>query len=101
MLEGDEVILIGGMDFRVINTPGHSPGGISLYCRAENILICGDTIFKSGVGRTDFPGCNREKLKQAIESRLLSLPGETKVLPGHGEDTTIKEFKVNTWENMF
>ncbi|MFW5996071.1 MAG: MBL fold metallo-hydrolase [Halanaerobiaceae bacterium] len=101
LLEENDVIHAGEKEFRVLHTPGHSMGGACFYCEEEGILLSGDTIFKSGVGRTDFPGCSRKKLMNSIKTKLLSLPGRTQVLPGHGEKTTIQEFKVKTWEKMY
>lgn len=85
--EGD---LIG--NFRVIHSPGHTPGSICLYNEEEGILFSGDTIFKNGYGRTDFPGGDQQTLFNSIR-KLLQLPDETIVLPGHGPSTTIAEFK--------
>lgn len=78
--------------FRVIHTPGHTPGGISLYSVEDNLLFSGDTIFNNGYGRTDFPGGDLETLINSI-NKLLKLPDETIVYPGHGPTTTIREFK--------
>lgn len=79
--EGDEV-KIGKVVLKVIHTPGHTPGGICLYC-APN-LITGDTLFVGGLGRTDFPGGSHEQLLESIRTKLLTLPAETVVWPGHG-----------------
>lgn len=78
---GDD-IHIGNVALKVIHTPGHTPGGICLYC-APNI-ITGDTLFVGGLGRTDFPGGSHEELLKSIRTQLLTLPGETVVWPGHG-----------------
>ena len=100
LLEEGEEIIVGNNVFRVILTPGHSPGGITLYNEKHKILFCGDAIFRNGIGRTDFPGCDSRKLKDSIHEKLLSLSGDTKVFPGHGQKTTIEEFKVNTWKKV-
>jgi len=92
--EGD-ILKIGSLNFKVIHTPGHSPGGICLY--GHDILITGDTLFAGSVGRTDFYGGNLEKLKESF-MRLLSLPEHTQVFPGHGPKTTIK---IEKKENFF
>lgn len=92
--EGDEV-KAGGLAFKVMHTPGHSPGGICLY--GEGIVITGDTIFQGSVGRTDFPGGSVEKLSVSFR-RLLDLPENTKVFAGHGAETTIGREKR---ENFF
>lgn len=78
---GDE-IRIGNVAFKVLHTPGHTPGGICLYS-APNI-ITGDTLFVGGLGRTDFPGGSHEELLESIRTQLLTLPAETVVWPGHG-----------------
>jgi|Deesub1362A_J573_1020465.scaffolds.fasta_scaffold03044_6 glyoxylase-like metal-dependent hydrolase (beta-lactamase superfamily II) len=83
--EGDE-IKIGKLIFKVLHTPGHSKGGICLY--GEGILISGDTIFQGSVGRTDFPGGSTQELASSFR-RLLSLPKDTRILPGHGPETTV------------
>jgi len=92
--EGD-TLTIGDLNFSILHTPGHSPGGICLY--ADNTVITGDTLFKGSVGRTDFYGGDMEKLKQSFR-RLMALPEDTNVLPGHGPATTIGFEKK---ENMF
>ncbi|GBE06691.1 MAG TPA: MBL fold metallo-hydrolase [Nitrospirae bacterium] len=94
LAEGDSVN-IGSLSFKVISTPGHSPGGICLY--GEGIVITGDTLFQGSVGRTDFHGGDITKLKESFK-RLLSLPEDTAVFCGHGPDTTIKREKE---ENLF
>ena len=71
-----------GFPGKVIHTPGHTPGGICLYAKPN--LFTGDTVFVGGVGRTDFPGGSSEQLLSSINSRLLSLPADTVVWPGHG-----------------
>lgn len=78
--------------FKVIVTPGHTPGGISLYNESEGILFSGDTIFNNGYGRTDFPGSDYTTLLTSIK-KLLKLPADTVVYPGHGPITTINDFK--------
>jgi glyoxylase-like metal-dependent hydrolase (beta-lactamase superfamily II) len=84
--EGDEV-RTGSHVFRVLHTPGHSPGCICLH--GEGILFAGDTIFRGSVGRTDLPGGSHEKLKESFR-RLMQLPEDTIVYSGHGPETTIR-----------
>lgn len=94
--EGDEV-KAGGLNFKVIHVPGHSPGGICLY--GEGVLMAGDTIFQGSVGRTDFPGGSHDRLKDSFR-RLLELPDDTKVYSGHGNETTIgREKRDNFFVN--
>ena len=82
-----------GLRFRVLHTPGHSPGGICLYASDEQILFAGDTIFSGSIGRTDFPGGSHELLIQMIKEKLLILPPQTAVYTGHGPATTIENEK--------
>ncbi len=79
---------VGDLIFTVMHTPGHSPGSICLY--GEGILITGDTIFAGSVGRTDLYGGDINKLKKSFQ-RLINLPDETRILPGHGPESTIIE----------
>jgi glyoxylase-like metal-dependent hydrolase (beta-lactamase superfamily II) len=87
LLKDGDWIELGDLGFQVLHTPGHSPGGISLY--GHEVVFTGDTLFNLGVGRTDFPGCSHERLMQSIREKLMVLPDETIVYPGHGPPTTI------------
>ena len=87
LLEDDDTIDIGELRFRVLHTPGHTPGGISLL--GEGVVFTGDTLFQFSIGRADFPGASYEEEVNSIRTRLLTLPDETTVYPGHGPDTTI------------
>ena len=84
--EGDTVE-IGELGFRVLHTPGHSPGGICLL--GHGVVFCGDTLFNYSIGRTDFPGGSYGQLMDSIHTKLMVLTDETRVLPGHGPETTI------------
>jgi glyoxylase-like metal-dependent hydrolase (beta-lactamase superfamily II) len=84
--DGDQLTL-GGEIITVIATPGHTPGGISLY--TPGLLFAGDTLFQESIGRSDFPGGNHQELLTSIRERLFTLPVETVVLPGHGGATSI------------
>lgn len=88
-LTDGQTLTIGTIKITVIAVPGHSPGGVALYCPAEGWVITGDSLFNSGIGRTDLPGGNYDQLVQSIRTRLLTLPGQTTVYPGHGPATTI------------
>ncbi len=79
-----------GMDLRVIHTPGHTPGGCCFYAPAEKFVLTGDTMFRGTCGRTDLGGC-WEDLMESIQEKLLALPSETVVYPGHLAPTTIGE----------
>jgi hydroxyacylglutathione hydrolase len=74
--------------FRVIHTPGHTRGSVCLYSQAEKLLFSGDTLFRAGYGRTDLPGGSDREMYDSLAG-LLALPGDTRVLPGHGGETTI------------
>ena len=79
----------------MLDTPGHTPGGISLWIPAEKKVLAGDTLFRDSIGRTDLPGGNGRQILVSIREKLLTLPEDTVVIPGHGETTTIgreKEF---------
>ena len=82
-------ITVGRMAFKVLFTPGHSPGGLSLYCAEEGILFSGDALFEGSIGRTDLPGGDMDILLDSIRSQLFTLPKETRVFSGHGGVTTI------------
>ena len=86
--DGDE-LEIDGVSWRVLHTPGHSPGGVTLYCEDAGVAIVGDTLFAGSIGRFDFPTSNQQDLEASIRERLYALPEETRVLPGHGPETTI------------
>ncbi len=94
-LSDEEIISIGTINFRVLHTPGHSPGGLCFLDEKENLLFCGDTLFYGSIGRTDFPGCSHEQLIESIQKKLLPLPDLIKCVPGHGPTTTIGGERVN------
>ena len=87
-LNDGDTIGLGDLSFTVLHTPGHSPGGISLY--GHGVVFVGDTLFNFSIGRTDFPGCSHQQLIDSINSKLLTLPDDTIVYPGHGPKTTIR-----------
>lgn len=82
-------VSFGMHTFRVLRTPGHTPGGVCFHCPEENVLFSGDTLFEGSIGRTDLGG-KHDILLRSIHNRLLPLPDETQILPGHGETTTIE-----------
>jgi glyoxylase-like metal-dependent hydrolase (beta-lactamase superfamily II) len=86
--DGDELQLAGS-HWRVLHTPGHSPGGITLYSEADGVALVGDALFAGSVGRTDFPGSDPRTLARSIREKLYTLPDETIAYPGHGPETTI------------
>ena len=88
----NEIEIVKGSVFKVISTPGHSPGSVCLYSKKENIIFVGDLIFEGGyVGRTDFKYADDNKLHESI-NKILKLPKDTIVYPGHGNQTTIDAF---------
>jgi glyoxylase-like metal-dependent hydrolase (beta-lactamase superfamily II) len=86
--EGDALAL-GDAVFHVLHTPGHTQGSISLWIPAENKVIAGDTLFRDSIGRTDLPGGDGRQILKSIHTKLLTLPDEAIVVPGHGPNTTI------------
>ena len=90
LADGDEIRL-GNSTLKVIATPGHSLGGICFYSADDGLLFSGDSLFQTGIGRTDLPGGDYATLIHSITDRLLTLPDDTKVLPGHGPSTTIAQ----------
>ena len=83
------VIEVGGLRFNVIETPGHTPGGVSFYEAAEKVLFSGDSLFAGAIGRTDHPGGDYEMLMKSILGKLVTLEGSVSVIPGHGPCTDI------------
>ena len=84
-----DVVSSGGVDWKVIHTPGHTPGGVCYWSQEDNLLMSGDTLFAGSIGRTDLMGGDYDALMASIKDKLLNLPGETDVLPGHGQPTSI------------
>ena len=84
-----ETIKAGSLEAQVLHTPGHTEGSVCLYFPAENKLIAGDTLFAGSIGRTDLPGGSYDKILKSLHDRVLALPDETVVVPGHGPLTTI------------
>jgi len=98
LLDHGDRLDIGELTVEVLHTPGHSPGGISLWIATERVVFSGDALFRAGLGRTDFPGSSYEVLVQSIHERLFRLPEDTTVYPGHGPPTTIGyELRANPW----
>ena len=90
-VDDGDLIHIGDTEFVVIHTPGHTSGGTCLYCQKENLLISGDTLFRGTWGRTDLPTSSFEQIINSITTKLMKLPEETIVYPGHGKSTMIKD----------
>ncbi len=94
--EGNEVLKLGENELKIIHTPGHTEGGISIY--VDNLLFTGDALFADGIGRIDLPGGDFEILKKSIHEKIFSLPDSVIILPGHGPASTIgKEKRENSF----
>ena len=89
-LAPDQVLELGGTQWQVLDTSGHSPGGRTLYCSQAQTAIVGDALFAGSIGRVDFPHSDGPRLLSNIREKLFTLPGATRVCSGHGPDTTIE-----------
>lgn len=87
-------LILGSLTFEVRPTPGHTPGHVSFYCTEESVLFSGDLIFQGSVGRTDLPGGDTDTLLASIRDQVFSLPLETRILSGHGPETTVGDEKT-------
>lgn len=90
-VDDDDLIHIGDIEFKVIATPGHTKGGLCLYSEKQGLVFTGDTLFSGTWGRTDLPTGNFEELINSITNRLMPLPDDTIVYPGHGKITMIQD----------
>ena len=86
-----DTITFGSHTLRILHTPGHTPGGVTYYCKEEGIAFSGDTLFRMSIGRTDFDGGSYEQIVHSLREVLAVLPPDTKVYPGHGPETTIAD----------
>ncbi|MDR0367631.1 MAG: MBL fold metallo-hydrolase [Bacteroidales bacterium] len=86
----NELLKFSDIELKVLYTPGHSPGSICLYAQSNNMVFSGDVLFQNSIGRTDLPGGSFELLKKSIYEKLFTLPDDTIVLPGHGDQTNIE-----------
>jgi glyoxylase-like metal-dependent hydrolase (beta-lactamase superfamily II) len=82
-------LTVGAAAVQILHTPGHTPGSISLWMPSENMLVAGDTLFRDSIGRTDLPGGDGRLILRSIHDKLMPLPDDAVVVPGHGETTTI------------
>ncbi|MEH7376395.1 MULTISPECIES: MBL fold metallo-hydrolase [Bacillaceae] len=102
ILKNEGEMKIGGFEFDIFHTPGHSPGSVSFYFKKDGFVLSGDALFQGSIGRTDLPGGNEAQLLKSIHDKLLVLPEETYVLSGHGAVTTIAdEMDSNPFLNGF
>ena len=90
-----QILRLGSVELEVRFTPGHTPGHCILYVPSIGISFCGDVIFAGSVGRTDLPGGSWEQLEHSIKTQVFTLPDETRLLSGHGPETTVGEEKIN------
>lgn len=90
-LSNTDIIAFGTHKLRIINTPGHTPGGVFYYCKEEGVVFSGDTLFRMSIGRTDFLYGDSNAIQKSLHTVLTTLPADTVVLCGHGPQTTIDE----------
>jgi glyoxylase-like metal-dependent hydrolase (beta-lactamase superfamily II) len=88
-LSHGQILTLNDREFEVRHCPGHTPGHVVYYCAAEKVMFCGDVIFWGSIGRTDLPGGDFDTLMHSINSHILTLPNETRLLSGHGGETTV------------
>jgi len=91
IVDDQDLLHLGNLELQVIHTPGHTCGGSSLYCKEENLVFTGDTLFRGTWGRTDLPTSNFRDIMDSITNKLMQLPEETICYPGHGKSTMIKD----------
>ena len=94
-LNEGEILSVGSYQFEIRHAPGHTPGHVIFYCPSEAVLFCGDVIFQFSIGRTDLPGGDYNTLIQSIQLKILTLPDNTRLLPGHGPETSVGVERVN------
>lgn len=94
-LTDGKILMLGNEEIRVIQVPGHSPGSVCFYAPESHFVLTGDALFEGSIGRTDLPGGSRRQLIAGVRSKLLSLPPDTIVYPGHGPATTIGYEKLH------
>jgi glyoxylase-like metal-dependent hydrolase (beta-lactamase superfamily II) len=97
-LKHGQMLRLGDRTFEVRHTPGHTPGHVIFYCAAEKLVFCGDVIFWGSIGRTDLPGGSYDTLMQSVHLQILSLANDTRILSGHGGETSVG---VERRENPF
>jgi hydroxyacylglutathione hydrolase len=94
-IEDEEILEVGGLRLKSLYTPGHAPGHLAFYLAEDRLVLSGDALFAGSVGRTDLLGGDMDLLMCSINERLLTLPDETRVLPGHGPESTIGEERAH------
>lgn len=101
ILKGGESLTFGEMEFKVLFTPGHAPGHVVFYSEKDKVAVNGDVLFKGSFGRVDLPGGSMDVLKETIFNVMFKLPDDTRVLSGHGDETTIGEEKLTNYIHQF
>jgi glyoxylase-like metal-dependent hydrolase (beta-lactamase superfamily II) len=97
-LQHGQILKIGEVEVEVRHAPGHTPGHVVFYVPSASVCFCGDVIFESGIGRTDLPGGDFETLMNSIREQILTLPDQTRLLSGHGNETTVAQERLhNPW----
>lgn len=91
----EDLISVGPFNFKVLATPGHSPGSVCYLHQETGVLFCGDTLFAGSIGRTDFPGCSLKQLLDSIHRQIMTLPDQVICYPGHGPSTTVGTERVS------
>ncbi len=86
-----KTLWVGNHPIEIRHAPGHTPGHVMFYSSENSALICGDVIFQGNIGRTDLPGGDPEAMVRSLQTQVLSLPGDTRLLPGHGPESTVAE----------
>lgn len=94
-LSHGQTLCLGDFEFEVRHAPGHTPGHVVFYCSSESVVFCGDVIFQTSIGRTDLPGGSHRTLIESIYTQILTLPDETRLLTGHGPETTVGEERLD------
>lgn len=97
-VEHGQYLSVGDYQFEVRHAPGHTPGHVVYYCEAMKVVFCGDVIFGGSIGRTDLPGGSYAQLMKSISNQIMTLPEETRLLSGHGPETTVG---IERYENPF
>lgn len=91
LLHDGDTLEVGGLDFKTLHTPGHTPGGVCFLLANQKVLFCGDTLFYRGIGRTDLPGGSFGDLSRSIRTKIYALDGTIRAFPGHGPPTVIRD----------
>jgi glyoxylase-like metal-dependent hydrolase (beta-lactamase superfamily II) len=94
-LTDGQILHIGEIELEVRHTPGHTPGGVIYFCPSEQVAFVGDLIFQGSIGRTDFPGGDYDAVIKSIRNQVFSLPDETRLMPGHGPESTVGAERAN------